>query len=263
MKVKVVVTSDNAHDAYVKGIKSNDERKSNNPVDRAFQMKELRENHGWSDKDLVAFFNTNQSFVSIAKKLVTLNESVLKMLATGEITIDTAYRLAGLEEKTQDEILAKLKAEEEAFKAKQLEALEERAKDAAEIDKGLAEGGTQEPAKKKKPSNAQPPKGPDKNRTIKEEIAKKKEAANEKNKTAPPAANGKKPKVEKLPPPTFKQVKEAIETEFINIKNAPEPLFVIASMMMEYMTGKISQDKMGKDCRAESRKYDLRPPEKK
>jgi ParB/RepB/Spo0J family partition protein len=275
MKLKVIVTGDNAKNAFIKGLLNNHERKSTSVVDDAFAFKTLREEHGYKDKDIAEMFNTNPTKVSLCKKLTTLRDHILQMVHRKELAFDTAIALADFNDTTQDEILAL----SETYRAKQQEDYEGRMEtwlkekkeiDASvappEFDNGDAEGDKEAPAPAKKPAAKKEPPAPPESanaaakRAIREKQAEAaaKKAAGE-NTAGDKGGNGKKTPA-KILPPTFAQLKQNIKEEFIDIKDCPEPLFSLMSILMEYMTGEIDQKKFVKDSKAESRRYDLKAP---
>jgi ParB/RepB/Spo0J family partition protein len=264
MKLKVIVTGDNAKNAFIKGLLNNHERKSTSVVDDAFAFKTLREEHGYKDKDIAEMFNTNPTKVSLCKKLTTLRDHILQMVHRKELAFDTAIALADFNDAQQDEILAKSEAYREQQKQTYDERMEAWMKDVKEID-GAApppefdngEEVNDDPAPAKKPKVDPPAPPPSTNASVKDTIRQKQAAV----KDSKPAGenkggNGKK---DKILPPTFAQLKQNIKEEFIDIKDCPEPLFSLMSILMEYMTGEIDQKKFARDCKTESRKYEMKP----
>jgi ParB/RepB/Spo0J family partition protein len=260
MKLKVIVTGDNAKNAFIKGLLNNHERKSTSVVDDAFAFKTLREEHGYKDKDIAEMFNTNPTKVSLCKKLTTLRDHILQMVHRKELAFDTAIALADFNDAQQDEILAKSEAYREQQKQTYEERMEAWMKDVKEID-GAApppefdngEATPNDPADRpegkipaKKPKVDPPAPPPSTNASVKDTIRQKQAAVKD-----------------KILPPTFAQLKQNIKEEFIDTKDCPEPLFSLMSILMEYMTGEIDQKKWVKDSKGESKRYDLKETPKK
>jgi ParB/RepB/Spo0J family partition protein len=275
MKLKVIVTGDNAKNAFIKGLLNNHERKSTSVVDDAFAFKTLREEHGYKDKDIAEMFNTNPTKVSLCKKLTTLRDHILQLVHRKELAFDTAIALADFNDAQQDEILAKSEAYREQQKQTYEERMEAWMKDVKEIDVSVAppefdngEATPNDPADRpegkipaKKPKVDPPAPPPSTNASVKDTIRQKQAAV----KDSKPAGenkggNGKK---DKILPPTFAQLKQNIKEEFIDIKDCPEPLFSLMSILMEYMTGEIDQKKFVKDSKAESKRYEMKETPKK
>jgi ParB/RepB/Spo0J family partition protein len=271
MKLKVIVTGDNGENAFVKGLLNNHERKSTSVVDDAFAFKTLREEFGWKDKDIAAEFKTNPTKVSLCKKLTTLRRHILEMVHRKELAFDTAIALADFNDAQQDEILAKSEAYREQQKQTYEERMEAWMKDVKEIDgaapppefdNGEAEGDKEAPAPAKKPKKEPPAAPPSTNASVKDTI-RQKQAAVKDSKPAGENTNGGKKKPDKILPPTFAQLKQNIKEEFIDIRDCPEPLFSLMSILMEYMTGEIDQKKFVKDSKAESKRYEMKETPKK
>jgi ParB/RepB/Spo0J family partition protein len=269
MKLKVIVTGDNGENAFVKGLLNNHERKSTSVVDDAFAFKTLREEFGWKDKDIAAEFKTNPTKVSLCKKLTTLRRHILEMVHRKELAFDTAIALADFNDAQQDEILAKSEAYREQQKQTYEERMEAWMKDVKEIDvsvappefdNGDAEGATEPPAPAKKPA---PPESA--NAAAKRAIREKQAEAAARKAAGENTGNGNggKPRGADIIPPTFAQLKQNVDAEFISIKDCPEPLYSLMTILMEYLNGKISQAKWAKDSKAESRKYEMKETPKK
>jgi ParB/RepB/Spo0J family partition protein len=281
MKLKVIVTGDNAKNAFIKGLLNNHERKSTSVVDDAFAFKTLREEHGYKDKDIAEMFNTNPTKVSLCKKLTTLRDHILQLVHRKELAFDTAIALTEFNDTTQDEILAL----SETYREKQQQDYNERMtvwlKEKKEIDASVAppefdngEATPNDPADRpegkipaKKPAaKKEPPAPPESANAAAKRAIREKQAEAAARKAAGESTagdkggNGKK-KPDKILPPTFAQLKQNIKEEFIDIEDCPEPLFTLMGILMEYMTGEIDQKMWSKDCKAESKKYEFRTKE--
>lgn len=234
MKIKVIVTEDNATDAFLKGAIDNRARSKVSVVDDAFTFKSLREDGGMKDVEISKKFNVQQSYVSRLKRLTGLRKKVLEMIHAGDISLDSACELAELDDVAQDEVLTWAEEDWKAKKEKHEEELASRAKDAALMPgapsangsattegtqagtpAATGEDATAEPATPaRKGTNPQPggrgtraPAAPQKSSSVTESVRKKRQVQAEKG------------EVTTVKAPTIAEARRYIEAEFCQPKS--------------------------------------------
>jgi ParB/RepB/Spo0J family partition protein len=111
MKLKCLVTTMSPEEAFRRNIVENRERKETTPVDDAMNMGRLREDHGWTDTKIAEFYEVTPAYVCQLKKLLGLREHIRKLVHTKKLSLQSAFQMADLNEKEQDEILTEASAE--------------------------------------------------------------------------------------------------------------------------------------------------------
>lgn len=107
MKLKCIVSDMDDEEAFRKNIVENKERKITSAIDDAFNQQRLRQDYKWEEKRIAEFYGCSPAYVCGLKKLLTLVEDAQRLVHSGDLPIQSAIALAGLDPKEQQAIVDK------------------------------------------------------------------------------------------------------------------------------------------------------------
>jgi ParB family chromosome partitioning protein len=96
IKLQCKVTDMNAEEAFVRNLVENIERAATTPIDDAFNQRRLREQYGWSEAKIAAFYKRSVAHISQLRKTLALPTEIQQGVAQGDIPLAAALDLADL-----------------------------------------------------------------------------------------------------------------------------------------------------------------------
>ena len=105
MKLKAVVVTINDEEAFRRNIVENRERRETTPIDDAYNQRRLRENFGWNDTRIAAFYGVTAPYVGLLKKLLSLPTDTQKLVHGRQLSVKAAAALTELTPEEQQKAL--------------------------------------------------------------------------------------------------------------------------------------------------------------
>lgn len=94
LKVQAVVKTVNDEQSFVLNQIENLERNDTTPLDHAFNQNKLREQYGWSEKEIAELYKCSQVYVGQLKKLLLLDKKTQMKIHEGKLSVNAAIMLA-------------------------------------------------------------------------------------------------------------------------------------------------------------------------
>ncbi len=110
MKVKALIREMDEKESFLVSVSENRNRDNVSILDAAWQVKQLLEKYGMSQKKVAEHYGKDQSWVSRVCKLLGLPPDVKEQIASGNLSYTDALELLGMDKKEQQETAQKMTA---------------------------------------------------------------------------------------------------------------------------------------------------------
>jgi ParB/RepB/Spo0J family partition protein len=105
MKLKAIVVTINAEEAFRRNIVENRERQETTPIDDAFNQRRLRDDYGWTDTKIAEFYALTAPYVGVLRKLLTLPTETQKLVHARQLSVKAAAALTELSPEEQQKAI--------------------------------------------------------------------------------------------------------------------------------------------------------------
>ena len=139
MKLKAIVVTINAEEAFRRNIVENRERQETSPIDDAFNQRRLRDDYGWTDTKIAEFYALTPPYVGVLRKLLTLPTETQKLVHARQLSVKAAAALTELTPEQQQQAMDPVQPDATPMKTDLGEKMSSRvvkAVRAAKIEKG-------------------------------------------------------------------------------------------------------------------------------
>ena len=139
MKLKAIVVTINAEEAFRRNIVENRERQETTPIDDAFNQRRLRDDYGWTDTKIAEFYGLTPPYVGVLRKLLTLPTDTQKLVHARQLSVKAAAALTELSPEQQQKAIEPAQPDATPMKTDLGEKMSSRvvkAVRAAKIEKG-------------------------------------------------------------------------------------------------------------------------------